>query len=229
MNDYGRTDLKKLLKQIRSFVEDSQLPGKKLFVHCQSGQNRSATVVIAILMTLGNQPMTLLDAYSYVKTRRQMVQINEKYAKQLSDLEYELFGKITVPKDWMKIRSADFNTGKVTFCGQGITQRLSPQKARAQKLAVKDKRSFGQTHDVNQSSLEALRKGLTGLTALATEDYSFRSSVGTIQIEHSLGSDIAEEEIKTLREGQETTLNEDELFSNVKEDIEICYTEPRRG
>jgi len=52
MSDYGRTDLKQVVKTLWPFIIESQKVFNKLFVHCQSGQNRSATLVIAILMKL---------------------------------------------------------------------------------------------------------------------------------------------------------------------------------
>merc|ERR1719193_410062 len=50
MHDYGQTDLKWVMTKLREFVEESQQVGNILFIHCMSGQNRSATVILAILM-----------------------------------------------------------------------------------------------------------------------------------------------------------------------------------
>lgn len=115
MSDYGKTDLKLVLKKLSAFVEESQRPGKSLFVHCMSGQNRSATVVIAILMKIKRK--SLLEAWKVVKNKRPVVQINEQYAKQLTEIELELFGRTSVSANWMEIRSANMETGKVVFFG----------------------------------------------------------------------------------------------------------------
>jgi len=115
MSDYGRTDLKEVIRMLWSFILESQKPSNKLFVHCWSGQNRSATLVTAILMKLENGPNKLIDAYWMVKEKRPVVQIIEKYAQQLSALEIELFGVTTVPVDWMKIQFYNMETGQVVF------------------------------------------------------------------------------------------------------------------
>jgi len=115
MCDNGRTDLKKVITMLWPFIVESQEAGNKLFVHCQSGQNRSATVVLAILMKLKNKPCRLDELYTMVKKKRPIIQINEKYARQLSEMESELFGTISVPENWMAICSYDMETGSVWF------------------------------------------------------------------------------------------------------------------
>jgi len=116
MDDNGHTNLKSLIKRIWSFVMDSQQPGNKLFVHCMGGQNRSATVMISVLMKLKPESSKLVDVYNLVKDKRPVVQINQLYAKQLLELERDLFGTTTMSPDWMKIRSYDMQTGSVVFC-----------------------------------------------------------------------------------------------------------------
>jgi len=113
MSDYGRTDLKGVIAMIWPFVLESQWDGNKLFVHCQSGQNRSATVVLLILLKLKNEKLDVL--HRMVKKKRPMVQINETYARQLSEIESELFGETSVPKNWMRISSYDMESGVVEF------------------------------------------------------------------------------------------------------------------
>lgn len=127
MNDYGRSDLEKVIKNLWTFITESQKPSNKLFVHCQSGQNRSATVILAILMKLESGPNKLKDAFSMVKKKRPVVQIHEKYAKQLSEMEKELFGVTSMPENWMKISSYCMDTGQVKFYGEGSIQKLSTQ------------------------------------------------------------------------------------------------------
>jgi len=113
MSDYGRTDLKRVIAMLWPFVLESQRVGNKLFVHCQCGQNRSAAVVLSILMKLKNDKLDVM--YRMVKKKRPMVQINEIYARQLTEIEIELFGKTSVPKNWMSIASYDLNSGDVQF------------------------------------------------------------------------------------------------------------------
>lgn len=118
MNDQGKTDLAKIIDNLWTFVEQSQRPGNALFVHCMFGQNRSATIVIAILMRL--KGWSLQEAFEIVKSKRPLVQINKNYAKQLLQMEEELHGYTSVAKNWMEIRFADMESGKVLFFGDSF-------------------------------------------------------------------------------------------------------------
>jgi len=113
MNDLGRSDLKRVLEKVLKFVKFGQQEGNSILIHCLSGQNRSATVVIAILMI--NERKTLYNAYKMVKTLRPIVQINQGYAKQLLTLEKDLFGKNSLPSDWLKRGQIDMATGEVNY------------------------------------------------------------------------------------------------------------------
>jgi len=119
MNDYGRSDLNDVLEKLWPFIVESQQMGNSLFVHCMSGQNRSATIVIAILMRRHGK--MLYEAFKMVKKKRPVVQINEGYAEQLLKIECDHFGRTSLPVDWMKITSFDMNTGKVQFSGDTIS------------------------------------------------------------------------------------------------------------
>lgn len=58
-----------------------------LYVHCQQGVSRSATVVLAYLMLYHN--LTLLDAVRAVRHKREIFP-NDGFIKQLCVLEREL-------------------------------------------------------------------------------------------------------------------------------------------
>jgi protein-tyrosine phosphatase len=133
MSDHGRTNLFNVIKDIWPFVLDSQYAGNKLFLHCQSGQNRSATVMTAILMKLKGGQHKLVDVYRLVKTKRPLVQINRKYAEQLLEFERELFGETTLPNDWMKISSFDMTTGAVVFYADEKSRKPSVRKSRKRR------------------------------------------------------------------------------------------------
>jgi len=119
MSDWGKTDLKILINNIWTFVEESQQPGKALFVHCLSGQNRSATIVIAILMKHHN--WSLEGAFKILKNKRPIVHINENYAKQLSKMEEDIHGRNSVTKNWMEIKIVNMSTGSVYFFGDSMS------------------------------------------------------------------------------------------------------------
>jgi len=113
MHDHGKSNLKVVLEKVFNFLELRHLDGKVVLIHCLSGQNRSATVVIALLMI--GKKKTLHSAYKMVKSLRPVIQINKRYAKQLLALEREIFGKNTLPCDWMERGDIDNATDDVTY------------------------------------------------------------------------------------------------------------------
>jgi len=129
MNDYGKTDLKGVLKEVLVFMEEGQKEGNSLLVHCQSGQNRSATVVIAFLMMSCQK--TLFLSHKELKNLRPVVQINVEYAKQLLELEKELFKENSLPSNWMERGSFDHTKLEVKYRYENMTVtqhgRLYPQ------------------------------------------------------------------------------------------------------
>lgn len=127
MSDFGRTDLKRVVTTLWPSILESQQVGNKLFIHCQCGQNRSATVVLCILMKLMGEKLDVL--YRMVKEKRPVIQINEKYAKQLSEMEIELFGETSVPRRWMSICSYDMVSGDVEF-NEELDVAVSPEETR---------------------------------------------------------------------------------------------------
>lgn len=119
MNDYGYTDLNRVLKQVFEFMEDGQKDGNNLLVHCQSGQNRSATVVIAFKMMKFRK--TLFLSHRELKMLRPIVQINVNYAKQLLELEKELFKVNSLPSNWMERGTFDQTTLEVKYRHENMT------------------------------------------------------------------------------------------------------------
>jgi len=113
MHDLGKTNLKQVLDRVSKFIWQGQQDGNNILVHCQSGQNRSATVVVALMMM--KEKNTLYRAHQKVKNLRPVVQINERYAKQLLALEKEIFGKNSLPSDWMERGEVDMVTAEVTY------------------------------------------------------------------------------------------------------------------
>jgi len=113
MHDRGKSNLKVVLEKVSNFLELRTMDGKVVLIHCLSGQNRSATVVIALLMI--GKKKTLYSAFKMVKSHRPVIHINERYAKQLLALEREIFGKNTLPCDWMERGEIDLAKGEVIY------------------------------------------------------------------------------------------------------------------
>ena len=59
--------------------------GHVLLVHCRKGMSRSATLVLMFIMK--KFKVTLESALSYIKERREIVDPNSGFIKQLEDFE----------------------------------------------------------------------------------------------------------------------------------------------
>jgi len=64
--------------------------GSRVYVHCAAGANRSATLVIAIVMTI--KGMTLKEAFEHVSSRRRICPMTDN-RKELLKYELKLLGK----------------------------------------------------------------------------------------------------------------------------------------
>jgi len=110
MNGHGKTELKDVVKKLWPIIEESQQKGKALFVYCVNGQNRSAAVMLAIIMKSKGEK--LCKAFKLLKSKRPSVGINTSYWKQLLKMEQELFGAHSAPSNRMEDVSCHIKTGK---------------------------------------------------------------------------------------------------------------------
>lgn len=114
MDDHGKTDLKAVLEDVSEFIENGQKGNNSVLVHCQSGQNRSAVVVIALLMIMNKK--TLYRAHRELKKLRPIVQVNVEYAKMLLQLERELFNGVnSLPLNWMERESINESASDIYY------------------------------------------------------------------------------------------------------------------
>ena len=75
--------LNKAVDQIKNYLDSN--PDKKVLVHCFMGSSRSATVVLAYLMKY--KQYRRRDALNFLKQRRDIVNINIDFFRQLKDYE----------------------------------------------------------------------------------------------------------------------------------------------
>jgi len=73
---------------------DSNITKKKVFVHCMRGRSRSATVIIAYLMSRKN--MNLREAYLIVKEKRPAIGPHYFMKRQLVDYEIQTIGSSSI-------------------------------------------------------------------------------------------------------------------------------------
>jgi len=102
MSDTGNSHVVKLLEAegVLAFMKESQEKENKLLVHCQMGQNRSPTILLAFLMKYQN--ITLYRAWRMVKPKRVIVHPHKNYIKQLRDWDVYLHGKHSTPQNFLK-------------------------------------------------------------------------------------------------------------------------------
>jgi Leucine-rich repeat (LRR) protein len=81
-------DTTKLEFDIIDVIHNLISRGNKCIVHCQKGMSRSASIVIAYMMKYHN--MVYYDAFYYVKTRRDCINPNPGFRKQLMAFEKQL-------------------------------------------------------------------------------------------------------------------------------------------
>lgn len=139
MADNGNSCLDDVMKRSFGFIEESQQDGKKLLIHCQLGQNRSPTLVIAWLMTKYN--MNMHKAYLFVKTRRDIIHPHKFYVKQLRDYDKHLYGVYSVLPDFL---SVTYNDGLLKVAHEDWTEKQSLEYTQSQKL-VDARKSRGST------------------------------------------------------------------------------------
>lgn len=87
VHDNPFADIKSLFEPAIGWIKRAMDSGEdvRVLVHCMLGMSRSASMVIAYLMTtLG---MNLVTALAHVKVRRAIVQPNDGFIKQLMDFE----------------------------------------------------------------------------------------------------------------------------------------------
>jgi dual specificity phosphatase 12 len=74
--------------RVHSIISESIHENKKVIVHCAAGMSRSPTLVMAYLMI--ENLWTFKDTFNFVKNKRNIVDPNDGFIKQLKGLEYKL-------------------------------------------------------------------------------------------------------------------------------------------
>jgi protein phosphatase slingshot len=91
IDDKSSEQIRPFFQHVFEFIRRHHSLGHSVLVHCQMGISRSATLVIAYLMTDGHK--TLGEAFQQVKSVRQQIDPNEGFIRQLRELEISLFGR----------------------------------------------------------------------------------------------------------------------------------------
>lgn len=86
--DNDSYNLKSKFRVCIKFIKEAIKGKGKVFVHCFAGVSRSATIVIAYLMS--EHRMSFQDAFKYVRSRRSIINPNDGFRKQLQTFQKEL-------------------------------------------------------------------------------------------------------------------------------------------
>jgi len=84
------------------YISAAKEKGGKVLVHCQAGQSRSASIVLAYL--IHSEGYTLRDAYKYLKTRRVCVKPNPNFFLQLLSWELTVLGSNSITADEYRMK-----------------------------------------------------------------------------------------------------------------------------
>ncbi|KAF6169613.1 hypothetical protein GIB67_004005 [Kingdonia uniflora] len=94
ISDNEDTKISDLFEEACNFVENAEHSGGRVLVHCFEGRSRSATLVLAYLML--RKHMTLLEAHDTLLRVHRRARPNQGFAKALSNLDKELYGKVSL-------------------------------------------------------------------------------------------------------------------------------------
>lgn len=83
--DLPETQLKRVIDQSVGIINAVRAKNGRILVHCNAGVSRSASICIAYLMQ--SHRMTFDDAYALVKSKRECIQPNHGFLKQLKELQ----------------------------------------------------------------------------------------------------------------------------------------------
>jgi len=107
--DYPNTSLDKYFNDTNNFIIKHKKNGS-ILVHCSKGVSRSATIILAFL--INNNKMSLLEAFNFLKNKRNIIHPNHGFIKQLGNYEMSI-NNINKPSltswDYMNMNEHDYN------------------------------------------------------------------------------------------------------------------------
>jgi len=80
--DIENENLASYFKECVEYIDNVVKTNGKILVHCSYGISRSASMVIAYFISKG---MTYEDAYNFVKSKRNIIEPNDGFKKQLKE------------------------------------------------------------------------------------------------------------------------------------------------
>ncbi|KAF0973812.1 hypothetical protein FDP41_007199 [Naegleria fowleri] len=93
--DHQSMDIKQHFSEAIEFIKECKKNGERVFIHCQKGISRSASIVLAYLVAA--EGLTLQQAYNHTKQARKFIKPNKGFTNQLGQFEMELNPSLTKP------------------------------------------------------------------------------------------------------------------------------------
>lgn len=100
ISDDDDANISDLFEEASDFIDQVDVVGGKVLIHCFEGKSRSATVVLSYLML--RKGFTLAKAWNLLKKVHRRAQPNDGFAKALLALDKKLHGKVSM--DWQQKR-----------------------------------------------------------------------------------------------------------------------------
>jgi len=97
LEDTPAQDIIQHFEEASEFLEEAQKNNKNVLVHCIQGMSRSASFVIAYLLSKKN--MTLRQAYDHVFSKRSIIKPNPGFMSQLIKFEEKIYGTTTMTEE----------------------------------------------------------------------------------------------------------------------------------
>ena len=86
--DNGYQNLRQYFDEAFDFIDAARRRGGAVLIHCQAGVSRSPTIAVAYLIK--HWPMSMVEAYRFVKARRSIISPNLNFMGQLLEFEQGL-------------------------------------------------------------------------------------------------------------------------------------------
>ena len=87
IDDSLEENLANYFQETLNFIDESQKNNSNILIHCVSGISRSASIVIAYMMT--KHKINYEQAFTYVKSRRSNIRPNSNFINQLNMISKE--------------------------------------------------------------------------------------------------------------------------------------------
>lgn len=166
ISDSDDSNISDLFEEASNFIDEVEGFGGKVLVHCFEGKSRSATIVLAYLMS--RKKLTLVEAWTKLKKVHRRAQPNDGFGKALIELDKKLNGKASM--DWQHRRP----TIKVCpICGKNAGLSTSSLKLHLQKSHKKSSGSVDSAMTMEiQKAVEDLKLSRSESDVVANRKHS---------------------------------------------------------